>query len=139
MLRSMTGFGKADGESDGDVISVELTAVNHRYLDISLRMSRSLYSLEQNIRKKVSSIILRGKVEISIQLEHTGEDSLSLSLNTQQASRISELVRSLQQTAGCTNELDTASLLMFKDILFEWIANPIIVLTGICPDLLIRA
>ena len=120
MLRSMTGYGRGENTCNDMKAVVEIRSVNHRYLDISLRMGRSMYALEQHIRKEVSSALLRGKIEVSIQLEHGTENNPGVFLNTEQVSRIAGLLRSLQQTAGCTDELDTASLLMFKDILFEY-------------------
>jgi uncharacterized protein (TIGR00255 family) len=119
MLKSMTGYGRGEHTHNDMKAVVEIRSVNHRYLDISLRMSRSLYALEQHIRKEVSSAVLRGKVEVSIQIERSGENDLHLTLNTEQASRIAGLLRSLQQSAGCTDDINTATLLMFKDILFE--------------------
>ncbi len=119
MLQSMTGYGRGEYTHDDLKAIVEIRAVNHRYLDISLRMSRSLYGFEKDIRTIVSARIARGKVDVSIQLERAGESDLNLRLNTQQADRLATLLRELQQTAGCTGELDMASLLIFKDALFE--------------------
>jgi len=119
MLQSMTGYGTADYTHDDIKAVVEVRSVNHRFLDISLRMSRNLYGLEKYIRKEVSTYAARGKVDVSIQLEHTAAHDLSLRLNTQQAVQIADLLRQLQQAAGCTDKLDTASLLTFKDLLFE--------------------
>ena len=119
MLQSMTGYGRAEYTHDDIKAVVEVRSVNHRFLDISLRMSRSLYGLEKYIRKEVSTYAARGKVDVSIQLEHTAAHDLSLHLNTQQAVQIADLLRQLQQAAGCTDKLDTASLLTFKDLLFE--------------------
>ena len=119
MLQSMTGYGRGECTHEDMKAVVEIRSVNHRYLDISLRMGRSLYGLEKYIRKEVGACAVRGKVEVSIQLEYTGAHDLSLRLNTQQAVQLADLLRRLQQTAGCTNELDMASLLTFKDLLFE--------------------
>jgi uncharacterized protein (TIGR00255 family) len=119
MLQSMTGYGRAEYTHDDIKAVVEVRSVNHRFLDISLRMSRSLYGLEKYIRKEVSTYAARGKVDVSIQLEHTAAHDLSLRLNTQQAVQIADLLRQLQQAAGCTDKLDTTSLLTFKDLLFE--------------------
>ena len=119
MLQSMTGYGRGEHTTDDLKAVVEIRAVNHRFLDISLRMSRSLYALEHNIRKEVSASIMRGKVDISVQLEHADTHGPALLLNTHQAEQLTGLLRSLQQTTGCTDALSTASLLAFKDVLFE--------------------
>jgi len=115
----MTGYGRGEDTCEDIKAVVEVRSVNHRFLDISLRMSRNLYGLEKYIRKEVSAFAARGKVEVSIQLEHTAAHDLSLRLNAQQAVQIADMVRQLQQAAGCTDTLDTAALLTFKDLLFE--------------------
>ncbi len=118
MLQSMTGYGRGEYTHNDITAVIELRTVNHRYLDIALRMGRNLYGLEKNIRREVTACIARGKVDVAIQLTHSAEDDLSLHLNVQQAARLATLLRELQQAAGCPGELDMASLLTFKDVLF---------------------
>ena len=115
----MTGYGRGEYIHDDLKAVVEVRSVNHRYLDISLRMGRSLYGLEKYIRKEVGACAVRGKVDVSIQLEYTGEHDLSLRLNTQQAAQLADLLRELQKVTGCPSELDMAALLSFKDLLFD--------------------
>jgi len=119
MLLSMTGYGRGEHSINNMKAVVEVRSVNHRYLDISLRMSRSLYGLEQHIRRDVANSVARGKIEVSIQVDFTGEHTADVRLNTRQAAQIADLLRELQQAAGCAGNLDTASLLAFKDLLFE--------------------
>ncbi len=119
MLQSMTGYGRAEHTHAGNKAVVETRAVNHRYLDIALRMSRSLYGLEKKIRDEVSSCAARGKIDVSIQLECAGERDFSLRLHAEQAARIAGLLRELQSASGCTSAIDMGSLLAFKDMLFE--------------------
>lgn len=66
MIRSMTGFGRADAEDNDHSFTIEIKSVNHRYLDLSVKMPRSLIALEDRIRKVVSSKINRGKVDIFV-------------------------------------------------------------------------
>jgi uncharacterized protein (TIGR00255 family) len=119
MLQSMTGYGRGEHTHDDLKAIVEIRSVNHRYLDISLRMGRSLYGLEKYIRKEVGACVVRGKVDVSIQLAYTGEHDLSLRLNTQQAAQLADLLRELQKVTGCTSGPDMAALLSFKDLLFD--------------------
>ncbi|MBM4311765.1 MAG: YicC family protein [Deltaproteobacteria bacterium] len=119
MLQSMTGYGRAE-YTHGEIKAVtEVRSVNHRYLEMSLRMSRSLYGLEKNIRAEVSAAVARGKVDVSIQLERDGDRDLGLHLHTEQAARLAGLLRELGSATGCVQEPDMASLLAFKDLLFE--------------------
>lgn len=67
MIKSMTGFGRAASEEGKDkVFSIEIKSVNHRYLDINIRMPKSMFSLEEKIRRKVKESLNRGKVDIFI-------------------------------------------------------------------------
>src|SRR5262249_19390119 len=67
MIRSMTGFGRADASDDKVVVSAEARSVNHRYLEIAVRLPRALGSLEPDSRRLVQSRLERGRVDVSIQ------------------------------------------------------------------------
>ena len=67
MVKSMTGFGRATSEEGKErIFSLEMKSVNHRYLDMNIRMPRSMVSLEEKIRNIISSKLSRGKVDIFI-------------------------------------------------------------------------
>ncbi len=66
MPRSMTGFGKADAECDGEVVTVELTSVNHRYLDCSLRLPHGWNAFETTLKSTVKDRLARGKVSMTV-------------------------------------------------------------------------
>src|SRR5262245_33107535 len=73
MLKSMTGFGVAEAENHGYKISVELRSVNHRYLDVSLRLPRPLLAFEDTIKTRVRERIDRGRVSLSFAFESREE------------------------------------------------------------------
>jgi uncharacterized protein (TIGR00255 family) len=77
-MKSMTAFGRGEAEDSGCKISVELRTLNHRFLDLHLRMPRSLMGLEDRLRQLTSAHIARGRVEISISLEYIGQKPRSL-------------------------------------------------------------
>ena len=66
MTRSMTGYGKASSELNGESIAVELSSVNHRYLDSSLRLPPSWMGLDPIIKQTLRKHIARGKLTVSI-------------------------------------------------------------------------
>jgi uncharacterized protein (TIGR00255 family) len=68
MVRSMTGFGRADVRGDTLVVTVEARSVNHRHLDVALRLPRALAALELEARRVVGSRLERGRVDVSVQL-----------------------------------------------------------------------
>src|SRR5258705_1636488 len=72
MVRSMTGFGRAELRGDTVVVSVEARSVNHRHLDVALRLPRALAALELDARRLVQSRLERGRVEVTVQLTPLG-------------------------------------------------------------------
>ena len=77
-MKSMTAFGRGEAEGSGCKMSVELRTLNHRFLDLHLRMPRSLMGLEDRLRQLISTHIARGRVELSISLEYIGQKPRSL-------------------------------------------------------------
>ena len=67
MIRSMTGFGRAEASGDSVAVSVEARSVNHRHLDIAVRLPRALGALEPDVRRVVQSRLERGRVEVTVQ------------------------------------------------------------------------
>ena len=66
MIKSMTGFGKSSLINEQREYQMEIKSVNHRYLDISVKMPRQLSYLEETIKKEISSKVKRGKIEVYI-------------------------------------------------------------------------
>src|SRR5512141_2178822 len=69
MIRSMTGYGKAEVSYGRGRIIIEIRSVNHRYGEISVRLPRNLVSLETEVKKGVGERLKRGKIEVHIQHE----------------------------------------------------------------------
>jgi uncharacterized protein (TIGR00255 family) len=68
MIRSMTGFGRAEATTDVCTITVEARSVNHRHLDLAVRLPRSLASLEPGVRRALQQRLERGRVDVNVQL-----------------------------------------------------------------------
>ncbi|WP_300346790.1 YicC/YloC family endoribonuclease [Clostridium sp.] len=95
MAKSMTGFGRATSEEGKDrIFSLEMKSVNHRYLDMNIRMPRSMVSLEEKIRNMVSSKLSRGKVDIFINYKDYAKNQGEAVLNEELAK---SYVNSLEQ------------------------------------------
>ena len=71
MLKSMTGYGKGETSTPHGSFVVEIRSVNHRYGEISVRLPRSFYALENDIKRLASSLLKRGKIDISVQWDET--------------------------------------------------------------------
>ena len=74
----MTGYGRGTADGDDFSVSVDLKTVNNRFLDVHLRLSNELASLEPSIKKQIGSRLSRGRVDVNINLEKTGQTSYEL-------------------------------------------------------------
>lgn len=94
MLRSMTGFGRASGHIQSCLFTVEMKSVNHRFLDIQLKMPKQLMYMEDKIRKLISNSISRGRIEVYINVEGEALTTKSIQVDWD---LIDQYVSSLQQ------------------------------------------
>ncbi|HEY5883107.1 MAG TPA: YicC/YloC family endoribonuclease [Pyrinomonadaceae bacterium] len=77
-MKSMTGYGRGTADGDDYSVAVDLKTVNNRFLDVHLRLSNELSSLEPSIKKQIGSRLSRGRVDVNINLEKTGQTSYEL-------------------------------------------------------------
>ena len=111
MTHSMTGFGRADGNLDGDLVSVELSSVNHRYLDCSVRAPYVWAALEPVIKDAVRKRVSRGKVNVNIGRKRgISSQRQTVSLDTHVAQQYIEAARALGQMLGTMESLSLNTL-----------------------------
>ncbi len=119
MILSMTGYASESAEWPGLALTVELRSVNHRYLDLSLRMPDELRLLEPAIRERIAAELKRGKVECRISLARPVAGSSSLAVD---AGRIAELARAGAEVARLVPgiaPLTTAEVLRWPGVVAE--------------------
>lgn len=116
MIRSMTGYGRAASrDMDSVGMTVEIRAVNHRYLEASVRCPRTLSFMEDAIKKRAAAAASRGKIEIMVSLDKDTEcNAVELSLET--AERYLEAARDLEERFGVRNDLTVSSLLRMPEV-----------------------
>jgi uncharacterized protein (TIGR00255 family) len=119
MIRSMTGYGRALVEQNGKQLTVEIWSVNHRYLDVSVRLPKSLLSLEPAVRKAVQAGVDRGKVTLTVGSEELDRTSGSLRLDGARVRDYLAVAGELRAQHGVKGEIDVASLLAVPDIVIE--------------------
>lgn len=81
MAKSMTGFGRAEAEGNGFQVVCEIKSVNHRYLDLSFRLSRRYTCLEERIRDTVRQYVVRGRVEVYLNVDRKEERSRNIKVD----------------------------------------------------------
>ncbi len=117
MIRSMTGFGRAQASVEGYNITVEIRSVNNRYFDFYAKMPRTFSFLEEKVKALLSTEISRGKVECSLQIETTADESVIVSINEPLAAGYVKAVEELAEKFNVKNDLTALSLARFSDIL----------------------
>jgi len=101
MIRSMTGFGRAQATGDTVAVSVEVRSVNHRHLDIALKLPRPLASLESEARRVIQRRIERGRIEVSISVTPVpGESSQHVTVDVPLARMYAEATRRMAAELG---------------------------------------
>ena len=93
MILSMTGFASTTREFPGGLLSIELRAVNHRYLDVQMRLPEELRVIEPQMRELIAGKVTRGKVECRIGLNQTDSDTPQLELNRDTVQRLLKALR----------------------------------------------
>lgn len=117
-VRSMTGFGSVEGEACGSRIRVEIKALNHRFLDLKVRLPRDLSSAEMQVRSTVQAAFSRGAIELKIErIAETGDDSRAPRANLALAAQYFECLSSIQKAFGLTDQLLTRDIASFPDVI----------------------
>jgi uncharacterized protein (TIGR00255 family) len=112
MIRSMTGFGRAEVAGERFTITVEARSVNHRHLDVALRLPAALASLELDARRLVQSRLERGRVEVAVQLAPAGgQPAQDVRVDAALASRYAEQARALARALGLADQPSLAWVL----------------------------
>ena len=113
-MRSMTGCGSGKVQQDGWEITVDLKTVNHRFLDIGMKLPRSLSFLEQTIRDSISRKIRRGHADVFLTVKRTDASDKRIECNPELAALYAAAAKELSDRTGVQNDL-TVSRLMGMD------------------------
>ena len=119
MIRSMTGYGSADLERDGQRLSAEIRSVNHRYCEVALRAPKVVSLFEDQIRQVIQDRFSRGKFNLNITWTGAGETGEELKLNEPVADRYVALLERLRERYHMDSGLDLRTLAALPDV-FTW-------------------
>lgn len=117
MIRSMTGYGKQCLEVEGREYEIEIKSVNHRYLDISIKMPKTLSYLEDIIKKKISEKIKRGKVDVFITFENNSQEGRNIKINKELARLYINQLKELAEDEKILSNIEVMDVAGFPDVL----------------------
>ena len=117
MIKSMTGYGKGNLEIDKREYQVETKSVNHRYLDINIRMPRSISYLEDEIRKTISSKLKRGKVDVFITFNNNSTEGKEIVINKDIAKLYIKQLKELAWEEQLQSNMEVIDITKLPDVL----------------------
>ena len=117
MLRSMTGFGASDLATAAGRYTVEARSLNHRFLEIIVRLPRELAPLEDRIRALVQGRVLRGRVEVAIMRENYGKRLRTVRIDLDLAKAFASALNELKQALELPGSPDLAMLSALPDLI----------------------
>ncbi|WP_434656119.1 YicC/YloC family endoribonuclease [Thermoanaerobacterium thermosaccharolyticum] len=117
MIKSMTGYGRGEISENGFHICVEIKTLNHRFLDVSLRLPKPLSGLEDKLRLRIADSIKRGRVEINVSLE-TYEKSLDvLELNSDLLNQYVTILKTIKDKFALSDDIKVSDILSLSGII----------------------
>lgn len=118
MVKSMTSFGRASNEEGSKhLFSVEMKSVNSRYLDVNVRLPKSIISLEEEIRKLVNSKLSRGKVDIFINQKSYSQGEGVAKLNLKLAESYFNCLKEIEKKLEVKNDITVTQIARFPDVI----------------------
>lgn len=117
MIKSMTGFGRCEFTDEKRKFTVELKSVNHRYLDVNIKMPKKLNFFESSIRALLKEYIERGKVDVYITYEDYTEDNYALKYNSALAAQYLDYLNRMAEEFDLENYIRVSNLSRYPDVL----------------------
>ena len=116
MIKSMTGFGRCEAADENRKITVEIKSVNHRYLDVGLKLPRKLGFFETAIRGLLKEYLQRGKVDVFVSYEDYSEGTVSVKYNEDLAKEYLKYLNSMQENLDVRNDISVMALSRMPEV-----------------------
>jgi len=124
MIKSMTAYGRAELSGDWGEATCEIRSVNHRYLEMSLRLPEELRLLEQTIRERISNQLKRGKIDCNIRFEQGEHIKGTLPVNQELLTKVIETAEKTSAQLKATSPLNPLELLRWPGVLDKDVPDP---------------
>lgn len=116
MIKSMTGFGRCEAAENDRKFTVEIKSVNHRYLDVSIKLPKALNFFESSIRSELKNYISRGKVDVFVSYEDFSEKTSVVCYHRELAEEYLRYLRQMGEEFGLENDIRVSTLSRFPEI-----------------------
>lgn len=117
MIKSMTGFGRCEVSEEERKYTVEMKAVNHRYLDVNIKMPKKLSLFESSVRNLLKDYIGRGKVDVFITYEDYTESNMCVRYNRDIAEEYLRYLRQMAQEFALEDDVRVSTLSRYPEVL----------------------
>ncbi len=117
MVKSMTGFGRAELTGDGKKITVEIKSVNHRYCEISTRLPRKLNCYDSAVRQMIKKYADRGKIDVNVSVTAEEPDGTGVKYNPAVAAEYAKYLRQMAQENGIAEDISLTLLARMPEVL----------------------
>ena len=116
MIKSMTGFGHGEYTYESEKVTVEIKSVNHRYLDLNLKLPKKFSAFENQVRNRLKQDLSRGKVDIYVSYESSADRNYSIQYNPLIASEYFENLKKMSADLGLSDDITVTRLAQFPDV-----------------------
>lgn len=116
MIKSMTGFGRCEAAEGEQKFTVEIKSVNHRYLDVNIKMPKKLNFFESAIRSELKNYVQRGKIDIFITYEDFSENNVCIKYNKDIAEEYLGYLKDMAETFQLDNDIRVSTLSRYPEV-----------------------
>lgn len=118
-MYSMTGYGKGEIEENGIKIVVEVKSVNHRFLDLGIKLPRLLISFEDSVRSQIKNRIARGHLDVFVNYKDTADELSNITYNQNLTDKYIQIAENIADKYNIQNDISVSNLFSLKNVIEE--------------------
>lgn len=119
MSVSMTGFGRGESQNENYEFVVEVRSINHKYLDMNIKMPKTLSFLEENIRLLIKESLTRGRIDISVKLQTMGKNPVDLVFDEDLATKYFNILSEIRQKFSAKDDISVTEIAKYPCVINE--------------------
>ena len=117
MIKSMTGYGRANLSKDLREYQIEIKSVNHRYLDVSIKMPRQISYLEETIKREIAAKVKRGKIDVFVTFENNSLEGKEIKINMELAEAYINELKKLAEKENILADIQVTDISKYPEVL----------------------